>query len=39
MGKKVPPSVKIEQELYTDLLTSADPLGEAVVTGAGILRS
>jgi transposase-like protein len=37
MGKKVPPSVKIEQELYTDLLTSADPLGEAVRRGARLV--
>jgi hypothetical protein len=29
MGKKVPPSVKMEQELYTGLITSGDPLGEA----------
>jgi transposase-like protein len=37
MGKKVPPSVKIEQELYTDLLTSGDPLGEAVRRGARLV--
>lgn len=37
MGKKVPPSVKMEQELYTGLITSGDPLGEAARRGARLL--
>lgn len=37
MGKKVPPSVKMEQELYTDLLTGGDPLGEAARRGARLI--
>ena len=37
MGKKVPPSVKIEQELYTGLLTGVDPLGEAARRGARLI--
>jgi len=37
VGKKVPPSVKMEQELYTGLITSGDPLGEAARRGASLL--
>jgi hypothetical protein len=34
MGKKVLPSLKMEQELYTGLITSGDPFGEAAHRGA-----
>lgn len=37
MAKKVPPSARMEQELYTDLLTGGDPLGEAARRGARLI--
>jgi hypothetical protein len=37
MAKRIPPSKKMEQELYTDLVTSSDPLGEAARRGARLI--
>lgn len=37
MAKRVPPSQKMEQALYTGLLTSGDPLGEAARRGAQLI--
>ncbi|VUZ84211.1 hypothetical protein MELA_00577, partial [Candidatus Methylomirabilis lanthanidiphila] len=37
MATRVPPSKQMEQALYTDLLTSGDPLGEAARRGAQLI--
>jgi len=37
MATRVPPSEKLEQALYTGLLTSGDPLGEAARRGAQLI--
>ncbi len=37
MAKRIPPSQKMEQELYTGLITSGDPLGEAARRGAQLI--
>lgn len=33
MAKSIPPSKTMEQELYTGLITSGDPLGKRPVVG------
>lgn len=38
MAKRIPPSKAMEQELYTGLITSGDPLGEAARRGARLIR-
>lgn len=37
MAKRIPPSKTMEQELYTGLITSGDPLGEAARRGAQLI--
>ncbi len=37
MAKRIPPSSTMEQELYTGLITSGDPLGEAARRGAQLI--
>ena len=37
MGKRIPPSVRLEQEVFSGMATSGDPLGEAARRGAQLL--
>jgi len=37
MGKRIPPSVRLEQEVFSGMVTSGDPLGEAARRGAQLL--
>ena len=37
MAKRVPPSVRLEQEVFTGMMASGDPLGEAARRGAQLV--